>query len=214
MSNQGVGAGESASDLEFVNLDVHHAGRPTCSFKAGGYCHSYYLGATRVVIDGGRMHDNDGLGVQCYCTNLTVKNVMAYNNANTGIYADNSTNTRIYNNTVYGNGGDGIHVNGSGVEVRNNIAYQNDTNLNVGSVAQSNNLTTDPKFVNAAGANFRLLASSPAINAGVTLTAVTTDADGTRRPQGTAYDIGACEFISAPVPLSPPTHLRLVSTTD
>jgi parallel beta-helix repeat protein len=206
MSNQGVYTGTQASDLEFVNLDVHHAGRPTCSFKAGGYCHSFYLqGSLRILIDGGRMHDNDGLGVQCYCTNLTVKNTLVYNNAGyAGIFGSDATNARVFNNTVYGNSNNGIAINGSGVQVRNNIVYQNDTNLSLGSVAQSNNLTADPKFINTAGANFRLHASSPAINAGVTLAEVATDAEGTRRPQGPAYDIGAYEFVSTPIPLSPP----------
>ena len=34
---------------------------------------------------------------------------------------------------------------------------------------------------------------SPAINAGVTLSTVTTDFDGVSRPQGGVYDIGAYE---------------------
>jgi hypothetical protein len=62
-------------------------------------------------------------------------------------------------------------------------------------VTVSNNLdNTDPQFVNAAAFNFALLAGSPAIDAGVTLSYVTNDFLGTSRPQGAAYDIGAFEF--------------------
>jgi hypothetical protein len=37
-------------------------------------------------------------------------------------------------------------------------------------------------------------AGSPAIDTGVTLAVVTTDIEGTSRPQGSSYDIGAYEY--------------------
>ncbi|HLN02906.1 MAG TPA: right-handed parallel beta-helix repeat-containing protein [Bryobacteraceae bacterium] len=49
-------------------------------------------------------------------------------------------------------------------------------------------------FVNPSAGNYHLLAGSPAIDAGQTLAAVTTDMDGEKRPQGTASDIGCYEF--------------------
>ena len=52
----------------------------------------------------------------------------------------------------------------------------------------------NPKFVDFAARDFHLQKSSPLIDAGVTLSAVTDDLDGTRRPQGDKYDIGAYEF--------------------
>jgi hypothetical protein len=42
-----------------------------------------------------------------------------------------------------------------------------------------------------------LQASSPCINAGITLSTVTDDFNGTARPQGSAYDIGAFEAESS-----------------
>jgi hypothetical protein len=41
-----------------------------------------------------------------------------------------------------------------------------------------------------------LLLGSPAIDVGQTLVDVTTDLEGTPRPQGNAYDIGAYEYRS------------------
>ncbi len=55
----------------------------------------------------------------------------------------------------------------------------------------------DPKFVSEALLNFRLLTNSSLIDAGTNLTGiVATDYDGTSRPQGAAWDIGAFEYQS------------------
>jgi hypothetical protein len=110
-------------------------------------------------------------------------------------------NTKVYNNTVYNNGAaDGISIGdyrATGTVVKNNIVYGN-TGSNIRDVGMdttlSNNLTTDPKFVNPSIADFHLQSTSPAIDAGATLTEVTTDFEGTSRPRGAAYDIGAFEF--------------------
>src|SRR5262249_12750138 len=53
----------------------------------------------------------------------------------------------------------------------------------------------DPLFVNAAAHDFHLQPGSPAMERGVSLAAVTADFDGTPRPQGAAYDMGAYEYV-------------------
>ena len=53
-------------------------------------------------------------------------------------------------------------------------------------------------FVDPANDDFHLLFNSPAIDAG-TNTGVATDYDGTARPQGAAYDIGAYEYTPLPM---------------
>jgi len=59
--------------------------------------------------------------------------------------------------------------------------------------------------------NLMPLGTSPCIDAGYTIASVTDDYAGTARPQGTAYDIGAYEFVSgSPNRPSPPTNLRLL----
>ena len=62
-------------------------------------------------------------------------------------------------------------------------------------------------FVNAAGLDYHLTAASSAVNAGTSVASygVTTDADGVSRPQGSAYDIGAFEYVV------PPTGILAVS---
>jgi parallel beta-helix repeat protein len=66
---------------------------------------------------------------------------------------------------------------------------------------------SDVKFINVAGyptacqtMDLSIAASSPAINSGTTLTGFANDIKLTARPQGSAWDIGACEFASGGAP--------------
>jgi hypothetical protein len=57
----------------------------------------------------------------------------------------------------------------------------------------------NPVFVNPSSDNYQLTVGSPAIDAGTT-NAYTTDILGVTRPQGSAFDIGAYEFVVGPAP--------------
>ncbi len=109
------------------------------------------------------------------------------------------SNTRIYNNTIYGGAQTGIYVEpgATSTDVRNNIAYANGTTQILGlgvATVLSNNLITNPRFVNPLVFDFNLQTGSPAIDTGITLGQVTVDFKNTPRPQGAAYDIGAYEI--------------------
>jgi PKD repeat protein len=136
----------------------------------------------------------------------------------------------IANNTTYDNGdavwGGGIDVlepTVQGVTIRNNIVSQNsfftilaenvpasaltvDHNLIDGYRNQAGELKgTDyveaaPRFVDAAAADFHLLADSPAIDHGAATSAPDHDYDGAARPSNGVWDIGAYEFQSGPQP--------------
>jgi hypothetical protein len=131
---------------------------------------------------------------------------------------------KVINNTFYGNGqgvwGGGIHIENPDAKnliVRNNIVSQNlsfqialegvspdsvtvDHNLidgfrgDLGEIFGSDSVVGDPTFRDTSSANFRLLSGSPAIDRGSPVDAPSEDFDGTRRPQGTGYDIGAFEY--------------------
>jgi hypothetical protein len=122
----------------------------------------------------------------------TAYNNLVYNGA-VGIVVGASTTA--YNNTVYNQSYVGIDAaKGTNSVVRNNIAYQNSNNMwTTASGVFSNNLTVDPKFMNAAGGDFRLQSTSSAIDGGAALSEVVDDIVGTKRPMGRAYDIGAHE---------------------
>lgn len=114
---------------------------------------------------------------------------------------------KFYNNTIYNCHGTAVYINPGSADndFRNNIFYQ----LSAGgtitdngtSFTASNNLTTDPSFVDANNGDFHLQSGSAALNAGADLTAtVPTDYDLNSRPQGAAVDIGAFERVSGSMP--------------
>jgi len=94
----------------------------------------------------------------------------------------------------------------SNVVARNNLIYQgtkSSPSPPAGITFSGNIDNTDPLFVNVGAFDFHLQAGSPALNVGLTEAAVTDDYAGVSRPQGSAYDIGAYEYISnAPVNLA------------
>ncbi len=117
-------------------------------------------------------------------------------------------NIHFFNNTVYDNGKldqtfGGIafdHGFATNVTVRNNISFNHSQNIRMrlvppGTVINTN-LTTDPKFVNAAAFDFRLQSTSPAIDAGASDLPIplTNDFAGSSRPVNNRYDIGAYEY--------------------
>lgn len=140
-------------------------------------------------------------------------NNQIYNNAIYGIAASTSSGdadaiamytgsgNKILNNTFYGNtGGLQIFSGASSTTAQNNISYGNllfNYSNASGSTTHTSNLDdgTNPVFVNAASANFRLQISSPAKDAGTSLASFfTTDLESIPRPQGPLWDIGAYEY--------------------
>ena len=71
------------------------------------------------------------------------------------------------------------------------------------------NIAGDPQFVDAANGDYHLMPGSPGEDAGRTLAIVPDDFVGTRRPVGSAYDIGAFEGQMNP----PSYHVADVVTT-
>lgn len=123
--------------------------------------------------------------------------------------------TKAYNNTIYNTSGASGIVSSScsSCEIKNNIIRVGGKAIgDGGGTTISNNLTTDPMFVGAGNADFRLKAESPAINKGLAISEVATDMDGTSRPQGGSYDIGAYEYLSTTS--SPPTSPSSLQATS
>jgi parallel beta-helix repeat protein len=144
-------------------------------------------------------------------------NNMASNNVVFGNYWGFTTSypsaMKLYNNTFYGNQYGVWIADGSNADARNNIVYQNGNSItnNASGTVLSNNLTSDPKFNDPARGDFSLRSDSPAIDAGVSLSAVKTDIRGVARPQGMAYDVGAYEGSSSvTTPPAAPTQLRVL----
>jgi hypothetical protein len=148
-----------------------------------------------------------------------------------GIKVYRGSNHKIYNNTIYNAADEGIQVVTGSTSVINNILVANNgggaqTSFS-GTVTSTNNAHSNSfggsctncvsglsasTFTNATANNFHLVASSAAIDGGTALTTFSTDKDGTVRPQGTAWDMGAFEYVttgSDTTPPSPPRNFRM-----
>ena len=164
------------------------------------------------LILGGSDGGNEILG-----TVTVTGNVIAGSRSAEGLRVNDPTGTVIIeNNTLLGNAVAQIYLEEAGagrVTLRNNIIvaaagqqyYEFDAGASSASIVPSNNLVYgagpceawdtacvggDPLFVGAS--DYHLQPGSPAIDAGVP-TSASRDHDGTPRPQGSAFDIGAFE---------------------
>jgi hypothetical protein len=158
---------------------------------------------------GGVFAWSNDTGAFSIANNTFIGNSVPAGNAG-AVWLDDSTSTglnTIANNVITENtaldGGGFDHTLFFG-EIRNNDLYANiggDLYDGGGSGAlMAGNVFTDPQFVSAANGNYRLLASSPAIDTGDDLFAPTDDLDGFYRPYDgdsdtiLISDIGAYEF--------------------
>jgi parallel beta-helix repeat protein len=158
-----------------------------------------------VIVRNNVVFDNPDAGI--YIPGI-VSNVKIYNNtlfANRkialSIYGTTRdvTNVEIKNNIfdlTNSKGSDAGHVvNGRGntsLVLHNNLYWPKP--LRLYKLSDSSPIIGDPRFVNPGERDFHLLPGSAAIDKGIPLGEVSHDKDGVKRPQGTAFDLGAYEF--------------------
>ncbi len=164
----------------------------------GGTCNDNMVRYTR-SYDNARVGQRGvGIGIYTGSGNVAYNNLIWGNRYGIAIRYG-ASNTRVYNNTLYNNVEYGIFNDGDSTSavIRNNIMYSTsgeDLYETGSGTVVDHNFTNDPQFVNAAGLDFHLRSTSPAIDAGLSIGQVPDDFDGVRRPQGAAYDIGAYEY--------------------
>lgn len=177
------------------------------------YHNQFLLGnAPPPLYGAGTSEYGHGIGFHA-CAGIAHNNFI-WHNFSGGIfsnYGDGIFPQYLYNNTVIDNksglGSADVYIGGIGCDtganqciIRNNISCNNQvaqiTNNSPSGITNTN-LETCPAFVDAANKNYHLTAASAgALNAGVSLsTDFTVDFDGDTRPQGSAWDIGADEFL-------------------
>jgi hypothetical protein len=165
-----------------------------------------------VMITGNTTYNNTYSGIIVNASDdALVYNNVSYHNGDKGLYAWGGNNARIYNNTLYQNSGSCLRNEYGGVTIiQNNLCSQNgndaiDDDSHNATVGQ-NLSTPNAFFANAGAADFHLTSSSTAaIDQGANLSAVfSIDFEGTPRPLGSGFDIGAYERGGLP----PPTRLR------
>ncbi len=154
---------------------------------------------------------------------VIANNTFAYSNHSSAIilWMPAATNSKIINNIFYENNqkhagavqGILFSSSGGGHEIRNNLFYATAPGATTaiggsgaGKYTESGNIvnTTLPGFVSAGPMlsgvpNLQLQPGSPAIDKGQSLSQVTWDHAGIKRPAGASFDIGAYEFCPPPM---------------
>jgi hypothetical protein len=217
----GLYTGASANNITIDGNVLHDIGRNSGSVN---HDHALYLHGSYFTITNNLFYNNKhGWDIQ---TADTFQNVLIANNTfmygnpsrdgNILLWGTGQSNITIRNNIFYKPTNYAVVYCGaafSGTNVADyNIAYGasafsggDECGGGSGSFSIGTNLTADPMLMNTSTAPYdiHLRAGSPAIDAGAAISAVTTDFDGNKRPQGAAYDIGATEYgssVSAPTP--------------
>jgi len=165
--------------------------------------------------------EHNGGGIYLYRGGAVHDSLVYGNNSGShggGIFIDRGGSvysSTFAQNTAVGNGGGGyIYTSGKTI---NCIFYDNTAagSVNLGSSPDCTNwyscadplpaiavsegsIATNPVFVNAAAHDFRLLSTSPCINAGTNAFASSTDLNGDSRIEGGTIDMGCYEFVPEP----------------
>ena len=146
-------------------------------------------------------------------TNLYIYNNTFYNNRDVNISIDDHgsvgvKNIQIMNNISYNsNGAPGLKVgsrDAAQVSEDYNLWYSTDgrpiswqgdrysvAEFHAATLHATHSIEADPMFVSSG--KHQIALTSPAIDRGLTIAGVETDLEGTPRPQGPAYDMGAHE---------------------
>ncbi|CCH53425.1 parallel beta-helix repeat-containing protein [Fibrisoma limi BUZ 3] len=169
----------------------------------------------RFLVENNVCYLNGGRGINVnYSDNVTIINNTTYQNGQSDgplyfgidneLIMQGSIGCRVFNNIFYGKPGESpSSVSGSSdLQQNNNLTFSDFDN---GYFTGGQNVVgQDPLFVDAANGDFRLTATSPAINAGSAVPGQypLRDILGVERPQGAGVDIGAYEYQGSPIVFS------------
>ncbi|MDD5570316.1 MAG: sugar-binding protein [Bacteroidales bacterium] len=211
-----VNANYSSSDGDIIGNVVHDIGVPGgCNGVQG-----IYSSNLRGLIYNNIVYRVSAYGIHLWhaATDVIIANNTVFANGTAGmgggIVIGNGdspggtvlNNTKVLNNIVYNNPRSSISEYcysgqsciGPNNVVANNLVYGNGSGITLLVGSATGTITADPQFVNykADGTgDYHLKSTSPAIDAGTSTNAPSTDFDGNTRPQGLGYDIGAYEYI-------------------
>jgi hypothetical protein len=206
-TNGGAGINDTGLYNAITNNYVHHIGLLTDT--GCNLVHGIYISDTGSRVENNIVHNNQGCGIHAYHQprDAVIVNNLSFHNGTCGLVVGGAKGFMargilVANNILYDNLRFGVYENGSAVgnTFRNNLVFRNPTNLGIGSASSVvGTLVADPRFVSYqpdGSGDYRLQASSPAIDAGSADRAPAIDFDRVARPQGAAVDMGPYEFVA------------------
>jgi hypothetical protein len=212
-SNGGDGIGTKAS-ASHITIDANLVYNIAVG-STDNTVHGIYVNATQyATVSNNLIFHNAVWGINFHHQTgsyyATVVNNTIFNNSG-GINIEAKTSSYIANNILTFNT-NGPHykyvlseccqINTGATNVyTNNLIYGNTHNTATfldSNAVNAKVVTQDPKFVNYTGdwnGDYQLQSGSPAINAGASKNAPTSDYAGTSRLHGSGYDIGAYDYV-------------------
>lgn len=158
-----------------------------------------------VIIRNNVLFDNahSGIFIPGIASNVKIYNNTLFGNGETAllIYGMTSDVTKVeIKNNIFdrtnSKSSNAYHVSNekgnTSLVLQNNLYWPKPLRLD--KLSDSSAVIGDPHFVNPKEENFHILPGSAAIDKGIPLSDVSHDKDGIKRPQGTAFDLGAFEF--------------------
>jgi hypothetical protein len=157
------------------------------------------------TVDGVTVYDSEiafrlrGASVDRAGALVGIRNAVVHSTATAYRYENEIDKLRIWNSTV----GAGVtrtfqsaSATATAMDVRNLLVLG--SSLPAEASHPSNMAAGAESFTNAAAHNYTLVKGARAIDAGASIVEVSTDRQGTARPQGSAWDVGAYEYQQAP----------------
>ncbi len=204
----------SGSNLNFVNLEV--SGNSSNQPGGGIYFSGGELTLTNFVINNNSAYL--GGGIYSTSSDLTLINGTIYNNTASFVSEGgggidvHGGEANLVNTILFNNSPQEIYLDEDGGPTSITIEYSDvqggeagiDTkNYGIATVNWlEGNIDANPLFVDPANGHYHLQADSPCIDTGTDTGAPSTDIEGTPRPKGSGYDMGAYEAY-LPVTLIP-----------
>jgi parallel beta-helix repeat protein len=120
---QGVLLVSGAGNWEFINCDVHNNGFDL------NFDHGFYIQTNNNLIEGCNIHNNKAVGIHIYgggSSDSIIRNNRVYDNTASGIGLYTGSGHLVYNNLVWGNGGNELTIRygASSCKVYNNVIHE------------------------------------------------------------------------------------------
>lgn len=212
-----LGGGAGASRLNFCI--IANAGANNLGYFSSGYRQTaIYVDGSAPELASLEIRNSLVHGIMFAGSSGSLINSLVASNQGDGIVSFNGGTPQFINNTIVNSGGSGVHCYAGSPAIVNSVITFNQTGIlnerDAGAASRYNcvsgnssanynglsagagDISSSPNFAGAAAGNYRLISSSPAINAGNNGNCQPTwmDLDGNLRVSNGTVDMGAYEY--------------------